>query len=170
MAVNRCGESPYVEGCSPIRSSSPLHPHHSSRSSSILHPHLQDKEDVFFSETLPTMELDSCSPRVRAAHGESQVSQSDLDRMEQSKPAEEELKWSPHPFPEEEEEKEGGEEEEEVVVAAVRASGEEFCRLSSSRTESTSNAESTRMFVSLLAEGSIVPYDVSIQVCMRALS
>lgn len=154
-AANRCGESPYVEGCSPIRSCSPIHPHYSSRSSSVL----QDKEDISPSKPLPAMELDSCSPRVFDAREESRGSSTDSDRMEQSKPHEDELeRQSPLPFPVDEEE------EEEVPSA------EEFCRLSSSRTGSVSNAESTRMFVSLLAEGSMVPYDVSMQVCMRALN
>ncbi|KAI5629113.1 protein aurora borealis isoform X1 [Silurus asotus] len=154
MAVSGCGKSPYVEGCSPIRSSSPLHPHHSSISSFVLQTHLQVEEHMFLGEPLPTMELDSCSPRVRAGHGESQTSLPEYDIMEQSKPTEEELgRLSPHPFSEEEDE------EEEAV-----ANREEFCRLSSSRTGSLSNAESTRMFVSLLAERSMAPYDVSMQV------
>ncbi|KAF5909271.1 protein aurora borealis-like, partial [Clarias magur] len=148
-AVNRCGESPYVEGCSPIRSCSPIHPHYSSRSS----PVVQDKEDISYTSKplpLPAMELDSCSPRVFEARDESQGSTAGSDRMEQSKPHEDELeRQSPLPFPVE---------EEEV------ASAEEFCRISSSREGSVSNAESTRMFVSMLAEGSTVPYDVSMQV------
>ncbi|KAK3530490.1 hypothetical protein QTP86_027769 [Hemibagrus guttatus] len=149
MAVNRCGGSPYVEGCSPIRSSSPLHPHHSSRSSF----NLQDHEDIFLSEPLPAMELDSCSLGVQAGHGESQASLPDVERMEQSKPSEEELERpSPRSFPEEEEEVEDA------------TSGEEFCRLGSSGTGSASNAESTRMFVSLLDERSMAPYDASMQV------
>ncbi len=70
-----------------------------------------------------------------------------------------------------------GENEEEVISR----SREESCgwvpeedtaspaRLSSSRTGSVPNAESTHMFVSLLAEGSITPYDISMQVSMRAV-
>lgn len=101
------------------------------------------------------MELDSCSLGVRAEHGESRASLPDVERMEQSKPSEEELERpSPRSFPEEEEE------------VAEATSGEEFCRLGSLRTGSASNAESTRMFVSLLDERSMAPYDASMQVRM----
>lgn len=70
------------------------------------------------------------------------------------------------------------EEEEDEVISR---NGEESCgwvpeedtaspaSLSSSRTGTVPNAESTHMFVSLLAEGSITPYDISMQVSMRAV-
>lgn len=104
------------------------------------------------------MELDPCSSGVRAGHGENHVCLPDSERMEQSETAEDKLNQPcTRSFPEEDEEDEG-------------TSGEEFCRLGSLRRGSVSNTESTRMFVSLLAEGSMVPYDVSMQVCMRALN
>ncbi|XP_072513659.1 protein aurora borealis [Salminus brasiliensis] len=173
MALNRCGESPYVEGCSPIRSCSPLHPRSRNRGcawgspahiSPIL-PDLQDKENIHPIEPLPTMDLDACSPvpqreGLRPSPSNSPASMPDLEQMEQEEPVENNLSGVRL--------RKGHEEAEEEVEEACRWTPEgdtaSPVRLTSSRTGSVSNVESTRMFVSLLAEGSITPYDVSMQV------
>ncbi|KAL0203648.1 hypothetical protein M9458_001666, partial [Cirrhinus mrigala] len=66
MDVNRCGESPLVEGCSPIRSCSPFQSRPRNRgcmwaSPTHISPILQDKENIHPSEPLPTMDLDANS-------------------------------------------------------------------------------------------------------------
>ncbi|XP_067297590.1 protein aurora borealis [Pseudorasbora parva] len=176
MDVNRCGESPLVEGCSPIRSCSPFQ----SRprvcmwaSPTHISPILHEKENINPSEPLPTMDLDADS---MGPHGlregllnRGSESETSVDVSEQMDQDEQFVKDTGANI---ETDKRESEDEDEVNSR----SREESCgwvpeedtaspaRLSSPRTGSVPNAESTHMFVSLLAEGSITPYDISMQV------
>ncbi|XP_016095345.1 protein aurora borealis-like [Sinocyclocheilus grahami] len=180
MDLNRCGESPLVEGCSPIRSCSLFQSQPRNRAcmwasptqiSLILHPTLQDKENFHPNEPLPTMDLDanSTGPHAqREGHqsggSESEASVAVSEQMDQDEQFVKDTGGN--------NETDRTENEDEVISR----SREESCgwvpeedtaspvRLSSSRTGSVPDAESTHMFVSLLAEGSITPYDISMQV------
>ncbi|KAM6956599.1 protein aurora borealis [Aplochiton taeniatus] len=147
MDVNSAG-SPYVDGCSPIRSCSPhkLQPHAKPRPrarcwasppliSPIRNAELQDHQaDSLLSPPLPSMELDPSSPsppcKSLPRGGEALLG---LERLG-----------------------DGEEEEEEGGMSPVR--------LTSSRMASVSAVENSNMFVSLLAEGSSIRYDCSMQV------
>ncbi|XP_039995128.1 protein aurora borealis [Xiphias gladius] len=169
--VNSCNESPLVEGCSPIRSCSPhqLHchnePQHNARPkprprvrcwasppliSPILNPKLQDHqeaEDQIPSSSLPSMELDPSSPMAQDAHP-TDTERVNLDPMEPVKMEECKETGIEGRLEEEEEEETGG----------------PLGQLTSSRMGNASAAESSQMFVSLLAEGSSIRYDSSMQV------
>ncbi|XP_026060143.1 protein aurora borealis [Carassius auratus] len=171
MDMNRCGESPLVEGCSPIRSCSPFQSRPRNRacmwaSPSHISPILQDKENSHPSEPLPPMDLDtnSTEPHVQrdghpSGEGESEASVAVSEQMDQDEP------WKDSGGNNESDRRE----DENEVISRSR---EESCgwvpeedtaspaRLSSSQTGSVPNAESTHMF----AEGSITPYDISMQV------
>ncbi|KAG1933607.1 protein aurora borealis [Pimephales promelas] len=175
MDVNRCGKSPLVEGCSPIRSCSPFQsrPRVSMWASPThISPILYDKENIHPSEPLPTMDLDTSSSGPHA-HLEGLLSggsesEASVDVSEQMDQDEQLVKDTEGNI-----ESNKSEDEEDEVISRCRV---ESCgwvpeedtaspaRLSSSRTGSVPNAESTHMFVSLLAEGSITPYDISMQV------
>lgn len=174
MDVPSCNESPYVEGCSPIRSYSPhqlscySEPHHNPTSkprvrvrsrlsppliSPILNPRLQDNEELLTHSSslssIPPMELDPSSPPARASQpdGDGRVV---LDSVEPVKM-----------------------EEDKVTVITGRLEyeeeegGEALGRLTSSRMGNVSATETSHMFVSLLTEGSSIRYDSSMQVGVR---
>ncbi|XP_059179766.1 protein aurora borealis [Centropristis striata] len=169
--VSCFNESPFVEGCSPIRSCSPhqLHCHneaqHNARPkprprvrcwasppliSPILNPRLQDNheaEDQLSSSSpssscsLPPMELDPASPLPRDTHpaNTERVSLDPTEPVKMEEGKETEI----------EEEEEGG------VLSG---------QLTSSRMGNVSATDNSNMFVSLLAEGSSIRYDSSMQV------
>ncbi|XP_068424346.1 protein aurora borealis [Clinocottus analis] len=180
--VTPCTESPFVEGCSPIRSCDPhlLHSHnecqHNARpkprprvrcwaSPTLISPNLnpkrQDNQEaehqLAFSSpsfssscsSLPLMELDPPSPVARNAHlaDTDKVSLDPMEpvKMEEGKEAETEGRLE-------------DEEEEEDEGAGLST------QLTSSRMGNVSATESSRLFVSLLAEGSSIRYDSSMQV------
>lgn len=174
--MNQCGESPYVEGCSPIRSCSPLQTRPIHRGcmwasptliSPIFHPNLQDKDSVHPNEALPTMDLDASSTGhhcqkegFQAVGSECDASLAVAEQMDQDVLVVKDMGALIETDSENEDiisrEESCGWVPEEDTASSVR--------LISSRTGSVPNAESTHMFVSLLAEGSITPCEVSMQV------
>lgn len=178
MDINSCTESPYVDGCSPICFCSSLQPPGRTQVNPELrlgapcwaspptispNPSLLDQENICPSTSLPAMELGACSPFPvpcvprtsggllglgRLCEGGPGMGQPLLDSVKM------------------EEEVENGEvevdlpvEEEEGGVTPVGV------WLTSSRVgASVMAAEASHMFVSLLAEGSCIPYDNSMQV------
>ncbi|XP_036837856.1 protein aurora borealis isoform X3 [Oncorhynchus mykiss] len=176
MDINSCTESPYVDGCSPIRFCSSLQPPGRTQVNPQLrpgahcwaspqtispNPSLLDQGNICPSTSLPPMEMGSCSPSPvpcvprtsggllemeRLCEGGSGIDQPLLDSVKM----------------EEEEVEENGEVEEEEEEGGVTPVG---VRLTSSRVgASVMAAEASHMFVSLLAEGSSIPYDNSMQV------
>ncbi|KAM9396080.1 protein aurora borealis isoform 1-T1 [Salvelinus alpinus] len=170
MDITSCTESPYVDGCSPIRFCSSLQPPGRTQVNPELrlgarcwaspptispNPSLLDQDNICPSTSLPPMELGSCSPSPvpsvprtsggplgRLCEGGPGMGQPLLDSVKM----EEENGEVEVDLPVEEEE--GG-----VTPVGVR--------LTSSRVGA---AEASHMFVSLLAEGSSIPYDNSMQV------
>ncbi|KAL1021733.1 hypothetical protein UPYG_G00017300 [Umbra pygmaea] len=169
--MNSCTVSPYIDGCSPIRSCSPLQrqanscpkPRIRARCwgsppliSPILNP-LHDQENIQPFTPPLTMELDSCSPGLGVPRNSGSLL--DLGKLCEGTPGKglallESVKMEEV---EDEEVVDIPEEEEGVCTVGVR--------LTSSRMgESVMTVETGQTFVSLLAEGSIIPYDNSMQV------
>lgn len=175
MDAPSCTESPFVEGCSPIRSCSPLplhhEPQHHARSkprprfrcwasppliSPILNPRLQDSQEaegqlpssLSSSSTLPSMDLDRSSPLLQPVHtaDSASVSLDSMKSVDVQKGKEDQMD-------------EDLEEEEEV-----ENTGPSSPQLTSSRMGNVSTTESSQMFVSVLTEGSSLRYDSSMQV------
>lgn len=132
------------------------------------------------------MELDCSSPRTEAAlPGHTFSTQTASELMEQGEDSrgstgqgdpvdttdrsgKEQLDCGWTKEIQEEEEEEGVEDEEEEDEEQEGNGLSVPKRLTSSRTGSLSNAESLHMFTSLLAEGSLIPTDGSMQVRMLA--
>lgn len=166
--VTSCAQIPFVEGCSPIRSCSPHQPHchnelkNYSRTklrtrvgswtsppliSPILNPKLQDSqelEDQMPSSCPSSMELDPSSPQVQAACPRNNgVNTDNILPMKMEAVKEKKI--------------EGRLEDDDEPEGPT-------ARLTSSRMGNVSAGESSQMFVSLLAEGSSIRYDSSMQV------
>lgn len=175
--MNQCGESPYVEGCSPIRSCSPVQTQPINRgcmwASPILIPNLQNRENVYPNEPSPTMDLDAS---LTGQRGQKEGLQTVGSECEASMVVSEQMDQDVLVVKDLGEKIETGSEDEEDIISREESCGlvpgEDTAspvRPISSRTGSVPNAESTHMFVSLLAEGSITPYEVSMQVGAHCL-
>ncbi|KAG7467100.1 hypothetical protein MATL_G00149760 [Megalops atlanticus] len=171
---NHCTESPYVEGCSPIKSCSPIRatgrgwvrPHHRAsllELSPTFSPASERKDNHRQTNSLPAMDMETCSALLGSLSGncetasesaaglcDDEVALPDLVPMEETR------------------------DNSAVNMAEPSESQEDYwakevvdgtpVRLTSSRTGSMLNVENSNMFVSLLAEGSTMPYDNSMQV------
>lgn len=162
-AANRT-ESPYVEGCSPIKSSSPIRPPTRGWALSPTFSPAPEPRDCHRQSGAPAPPMDveaylqppDCCLALREAGGPG--GKVDLVPMEENRNA---SAVNMADAAEEEEE----EREDDCAWNKDAADGLPV-RLTSSRTASMFNVESSPMFGSLLTEGNTMPYDNSMQVSL----
>ncbi|KAJ8003403.1 hypothetical protein DPEC_G00147960 [Dallia pectoralis] len=178
VGADRNTESPYVDGCSPIRSCSPLQNQANSNVrprlgarcwdspplvSPILNPSIHDQENIHPFLTLPAMDLDSYSLSPVRCVSTSGRGLLGLGQLCERGPALGQALLDPVKMEEGEEENDNG--EVDIPVEEEGGVCREGVRLTSSRMgESVMAVEASHMFASLLTEGSITPYDNSMQV------
>ncbi|KAG9349560.1 hypothetical protein JZ751_028007 [Albula glossodonta] len=171
---NICTESPYVEGCSPIKSCSPFRPldrgwvppcyRASPLESPTFAPASEDQGSQHTASSVTPVDMETCLLPSESLSGKIETAVHNTARLCNNETA------LPDLVPMEETRDSGT-----VNMAEPVEGREDYCawakemvdstpiQLTSSRTGSMSNMESTNMFVSLLAEGSTMPCDNSMQ-------
>uniref|UniRef100_A0A8C9TRG4 Protein aurora borealis n=1 Tax=Scleropages formosus TaxID=113540 RepID=A0A8C9TRG4_SCLFO len=171
--VSYCKGSPFVEGCSPIKSCSPVQrracgwllPHYRTSPLQLSPPIFEDKENVHPSDGLSIVESKGCPTLLATPSGRCEDALGSMGGLcEKEMPAPSLVPMEDMGI------------NNTVNMGEVTESREDYgtwagdgvesipLRLTSSRTGSLLNAENSHMYVSMLAEGSTIPYDCSMQV------
>ncbi|XP_048880041.1 protein aurora borealis isoform X1 [Brienomyrus brachyistius] len=168
--INNCTVSPFVEGCSPIKSCSPVQ----SRGSAWVRPQYRtsplqmsptvDKENIHPDSTMPTSELDVSSAPMPFHSGKYKAALQDIIELDDSDVAVPKLVQVKQGDNDTVNMGEPAETQEDYSTWSRDEVDSSPMRLTSSRTGSMTNMENSNMFVSMLAEGSTMPYDSSMQV------
>lgn len=171
--TNNCTVSPFVEGCSPIKSCAPVqHPggawvQPQCRTSPLQMSPTVDKESIHPDSTLPTTELDLSSAPMPSHSGRYKAVLHDIIELDDSNVAVPNLMHMEKGDNNSVNMEGPAETQEDYSTWSRDEVDSSPMRLTSSRTGSMTNMENSNMFVSLLAEGSTMPYDSSMQVCIQ---